>query len=455
MPMDMTASDAPAPEGTAPGGSRLNVREPVRMEMHPLAGTTGPAVPPPGDPAADAPVAVILFHGMGQQVPFEGLSAAAKLVERGSGVVGSGPKEVRFARIGSQWLPRAELTVQSEAGEVRVHVYEVYWAPLTEGAIHAWEVTRFLLLTGVSGLWTSLRGRPFTRWVFGREREFETAIRTALKLALVFVLVLLALLVYAAFLVSVAAFVPAVFDWMPQRVQDGLPSWWWWIPLAAALPILYLRRKYIQFIGDVVIYVSSHEVNRFDAIRATIRARAVDTAAAVYGALDHGALAYRRVVFAGHSLGSVIAYDTLNAMINRDAVGVGAGTPPLQVVRRTSTLLTFGSPLDKTAYLFRAQVRQDEVREAMASAVQPLICNSRVRTAPDGIRWVNLYAPRDYISGALDYYDPPAQPTVAGANPSFMPVENLRDPEARIPVLAHMQFWKGEALARELYRALI
>ena len=48
------------------------------------------------------------------------------------------------------------------------------------------------------------------------------------------------------------------------------------------------------------------------------------------------------------SLGSVIAYDALNALLNEDALNQHA----LKVAERTRVLATFGSPLDKIAYVF-------------------------------------------------------------------------------------------------------
>jgi hypothetical protein len=79
---------------------------------------------------------------------------------------------------------------------------------------------------------------------------------------------------------------------------------------------------------------------------------------------------YDRLVIVGHSLGSVVAYDTLNAMIVAD----NHANKERKVAERTSMLLTFGSPLDKTAYVFRNhKAIEAEVRGALAAQVQPLI----------------------------------------------------------------------------------
>src|SRR5213080_2751829 len=65
---------------------------------------------------------------------------------------------------------------------------------------------------------------------------------------------------------------------------------------------------------------------------------------------------YSRVVVVGHSLGSVLAYDTLNALINEDQVCA----KQRGVVSKTRALITFGSPLDKTAFMFRLDAKGEE-----------------------------------------------------------------------------------------------
>src|SRR5205823_3276066 len=109
---------------------------------------------------------------------------------------------------------------------------------------------------------------------------------------------------------------------------------------------------------------------------------------------------YQRVVVAGHSLGSLVAYDALNALLTTDAAG-GRG---LRVAGRTQALVTFGSPLDKTAFLFHARIHKTAVYTALDSSRQPLVWDKDVRRA---VQWVNLYAKSDIISGPLNYFDRP------------------------------------------------
>jgi len=97
------------------------------------------------------------------------------------------------------------------------------------------------------------------------------------------------------------------------------------------------------------------------------------------------------VAIVGHSLGSVIAYDTLNGLINEDERN-GRKTG---ILKRTSILLTFGSPLDKIAFFFTLQSKNAlHIRELLAEAVQPMIVDYQYRTFP----WVNVYSPNDIIA---------------------------------------------------------
>jgi hypothetical protein len=142
-------------------------------------------------------------------------------------------------------------------------------------------------------------------------------------------------------------------------------------------------------------------------------------------------------------LGSVVAYDTLNALIIEERLNANG----LHVVERTGSLITFGSPLDKTAFIFRNQKSNDIIREGLAAAVQPLIEDASIRTRID---WLNIYSPQDWISGSLEFYDNPGWPV---GDPRA--VRNLPDLDAVTPLLAHTEYWTNELLGKELLAALV
>ena len=111
-------------------------------------------------------------------------------------------------------------------------------------------------------------------------------------------------------------------------------------------------------------------------------------------------------------------------------------------MRRGPGCLKFGSPLDKTAFIFGAQGAGTEAREALAASVQPLISDAQVRP-----RWVNIYSTWDIISGSLDYYDLPDRS-------NRHPVENIKDPKATTLLAAHVEYWRNEKLFEALIEAL-
>ena len=591
---------------------------------------TGP--PPLGDGPGDGDgrperrVAVLICHGMGQQVPFENLDMIATALAERDARSGPGAAEpppdgakagrtdrVGFVRIGKQWLPRAELVLSPGGREqTEVHVYEAYWAPLTEGRVSAFAVTRFLFDAGFRGIAHSLGG-AFDRWIFGKRGRLPISRWALPQLLFTFAVVVGALALYGALgLVAAVKAAGALFGasaaagpaaallgdllrsplglalalppllaggwllrmggalagrhagllavgaaavlagaelwtasagnllarylrtiWLaePFGAAQGLGETGEWIwrgslcaaglaalvlartgrrskgvrkaagrlitgmalvlgllvagfggmvlwrvgawaaglsPASAAAPLhpafvayfllsaivacYKLRAVYVQYLGDVAVYLSSHQLNEFDEIRSRIRKVGYEVGCAVYeavGTRPGRKFEYDEVVVAGHSLGSVVAYDTLNAVLNEDRARGGA----LEAERRTRMLLTFGSPLDKSAFVFRTQVEGADYREALSAAVQPL-----VEPAPgaDGtprgreIPWVNLYSPADPVSGRVDFYDPPGDDAPAG----HLPVRNRKDRDAFIFGQAHVTYWRNNLLKAWLYRAV-
>lgn len=500
--------------------------------------------PPWPDAAAHRPVAVLVCHGMGQQVPFETITGIASQL-RDPASPASVVQQVRFVNAHdpgrTQWLPRAEIEVADPAGGAPrpVHVYEAYWAPLTEGAISLTEVVQFLVSAGLGGVWRSFTLRPpawrrFERWVFGREQDYgpqrltpwlllgallvvaglvginsiltlvfgthavglaaqgvQTVLLAELTTDLLWLLgtavVAVGLLwlsmrrhrraaragtlaglrfgllevvggAATAVLLLVVVGIALAMAYHYQQLRNGAvahltlsvtghtPTFARWAVVvvwaAAAGASLAARQFLVQFMGDVAIYLNSYKVDKFNAVRQQIKALSFNTACTIYGARDGAALAYDRVVMVGHSLGSVVAYDTLNAMLNLDE----SMPAPLHVAGRTSALITYGSPLDKTAFLFDLQHPEEPMRDALAASVQPLIRSVAVRTL---IRWVNIYSWLDIISGALEFYELPN-----GASPTAVRVKNKKDPQAITPLMAHAQYGANPLLLAEIRAAL-
>ncbi len=222
-------------------------------------------------------------------------------------------------------------------------------------------------------------------------------------------------------------------------MQQGLA--WPLLLIASA----FIRRVLVQYVGDVAIYVAPYKLDEFFQLRERIRDCVHKVAYAVYAQqrADGSGPEYDQVYVVGHSLGSVIVYDALNQLINADEAN--RGTPGfLDVVGRTPLLLTFGSPLDKTAFLFGIQAQETEAaREALAASVQPLIRGYQFRPQS----WINIHSPWDIISGDLGFYDPPG-------SDDRKRVLNEKDPDATTLLAAHVEYWKNPLIFKKIYDAM-
>lgn len=255
----------------------------------------------------------------------------------------------------------------------------------------------------------------------------------------------------AFFLIVILGFWAAGMGWLVLAGTSGLvasigtaPGWiasavWVWPFLI--LVSLIVRKFLVEFLGDVAVYVSSHTLDRFEELRNTIRNCVQGVVSSVYQIRENDADAYDRVIVVGHSLGSVIVYDALNRAILEDQLAANSA----RVAARTAAIVTFGSPLDKIAYLFAVQSgKTSKTREALVAAGLPLIQDYKFRPP----RWINIHAAHDIISGKLDLYD-----DRVNASPSQR-IENLPDPDATIPLIAHTEYWRNELLFKSIHKVI-
>jgi hypothetical protein len=428
-------------------------------------------------------VAYIVIHGMGQQVEYETLGQLGDLMADEERKLGkySAPIDVQVVRTkitndpNDGPLSRAELSVKRVRNgvekQIDVHVYEGYWAPLTEGQISFLETVSFLFSAAFNGIKSSVRGSAFKRWMFGGFQKMQ------IKKGTFYSLLTLSILLVAVF----SPLGLAYYFW--QQIQSkgfhwsvisGHPIISAVLLVALAIYCWLIYYVTVEYVGDVAIYVSSYKVSRFEEVRGKIQDAVFNVVRQVYSARDDADQArplYNKVVIVGHSLGTVIAYDMLNAAISWDQAEKNNS---MDVVGRTSALITFGSPLDKTAFLFRTQVSGPKfLREALAAQRQPLIMNYKEYRPLDTFHWTNIYSRMDIVSGCLMYYDTPEESApVTAAKKTEMeaapkkpdadttpeqfrnPVINVVDPAAWIPLLAHVQYWNDQKLRDELYGAI-
>ncbi len=520
----------------------------------------------PGKPVAAAPPvarraewAIIVNHGMGQQVHFETLEEVvvalrdAEYRARGT----AHPVHTRIVKLpappgGSDLeILRAEMEVTDAHGRTHsVDVYESYWAPLTEGKVTLPDCTKFLLEGATRGILYLIRyGARFDRWVFGGMKEFPvhellTAFRLAIGLLVFFGPILLATVVTVGqmggmllALISPQAAIVAHEGTIALALREFIPDIAWFelcllvfafgagilpklyrakffagrigllgvlrvflhilavsISLAGMLALFFVECQFvlhawrfftrnitapayppgriglvwvgalaaalvarwflIEYMGDVAAYLSAHKLSKFDELRDRIKKSVLDVMAAVYRCRVDGqnTFFYNKIMVVGHSLGSVISYDVLNLLLVEDevadekAAASGKKADSLRVQERTKLLLTFGSPLDKAAFLFRTKGGTDELREAAAANWQPLIRDYAFR--PDS--WVNIYSWMDIISGNLHFYDDPENP----AHGAGRRIDNQCDYEALLPLAAHIEYWINRKFGDTMYERI-
>lgn len=214
--------------------------------------------------------AVVLIHGIGEQKPMATVRGFVESVLP--------PPENDGEQYWSKPDPMSELfelrRLQA-VGRNKIHFFEYYWAYQISG-------TKF---------------RHLTQWLLGlllrRPSNVPPGLRTIWWLSWI----LLIALVIAIASGSVAHFM--------QANQDRLP----YTPISVALFLLLsaVQGFLLYYVGDAARYLSPSPENI--ALRQRIRADGV----ALLRRL-HESAEYDRIVVVGHSLGSVIGYDSLTAL---------------------------------------------------------------------------------------------------------------------------------------------
>ena len=208
-------------------------------------------------------------------------------------------------------------------------------------------------------------------------------------------------------------------------------------------PIAHLISKpIIGLLGDLVIYTTSDVRSRNYEIRQKILSGAVEEIKLLLNN-DY----YQQIIAVGHSLGSVIAYDALNRII-QDMSSKGGISPDL--ASRIAGLVTFGSPLDKIAFFFREHTPDENyVQRQILShfhaykAVKlpgdtgPIPLDDPVRQDLDKSVWLNFYHRKDLVSGHLDAY-------------KIDPDKNIECKEDVGIYGAHSHYWKSDEMYRRI-----
>ena len=265
----------------------------------------------------------------------------------------------------------------------------------------------------------------------------------------------LALLLIAAFLVPAYLFqYDNTGSWLTGHLL--LPRFLNWKAVAfytfAGLFVFAVQKFLTSAVGALAVYLGADDLSKNFAARSQILHECTTMLIDLLNGEDekgnkNPVWDYDEVLVAGHSLGSVIAYDALSELIVRNEAPdpTMAGLP----LGKIKGLLTFGCPLNKVIYFFRTRTNlQTHVLSQILYMLHPF----RLRTplppqanpalaiphpfpevvpfSPD-FKWFNAYSPFDIISGRMQFYRSDAEVAVE---------------RGIAPWTAHLSYWENPDL---------
>lgn len=225
------------------------------------------------------------------------------------------------------------------------------------------------------------------------------------------------------------------------------------VPSNAILSFIYkyflqkLKTTVIDYVGDIAVYTQTDRKAKHFVVRQKML---LEARMAVEALLADPR--YDSVIVAGHSLGSVVAYDTLNRLHKAPPL-TGEDNANAVEYGRLTGLVTFGSPLDKTYFFFRETVTEeewvrgqflDDLHSFMRRPSPPGQDKGRAiedETAANlhGVTWLNFYDRLDPVSGHLDVYD----------------ADNIEVKTGAAFGVAHTAYWQHEPMYEAILDKLL
>jgi hypothetical protein len=175
----------------------------------------------------------------------------------------------------------------------------------------------------------------------------------------------------------------------------------------AFLLIVGSHKIFVEYLGDVEIYISGNDFGKNCKIRSDIITKTMQKLETI---LDRKAPRdmpnhrerpyYDEVIVIGHSLGSVIAYDVLCRLLRGDG-----SNKSRNVRKRLKHLFTVGSPLDKIWYFFRDRSEADNpIYQGILVQLKGVKASGITQSPLSDITWTNIWTYTDIVSGKLEEY---------------------------------------------------
>jgi pimeloyl-ACP methyl ester carboxylesterase len=392
---------------------------------------------------------ILIVHGVGQQPRYETSAGFAAGLQRNLEARHGGP--LRTERILQRHGDGEDSLLRVHGGpRCTVDVVEYYYQPALQRQTQVVDVIEWLLTT-VGRIRKIYRALKKGGWKPPKGPDERIDLELGYGLTPKGMWLATLLIKAVGFLLPALRSLPSRLSAIPllgilgplaTPVVRGLA---WWL---ATFVSNRLDALIVDYAGDVTAYTAIDPRLRLSDVRSKILS---GCQAKIDGLLDVKAPGgeqafYDQVIVAGHSLGSVVAYDALSRVNAEMIAGLGAGNDPDRIRQRAGRLrglVTFGSPLDKVAFMFWPQSEEQidrmlnertgsatddgveaEWRDRRANLLAGMLEHYHgLRGADMGlpgrksdvvqpqveplghVTWLNFYHPEDIIAGRLDAFE--------------------------------------------------
>jgi hypothetical protein len=357
--------------------------------------------------------AFLLIHGIGQQNPFETLDYFAQNFVR---YFEQQNIHIRLEHLiarrrldtGAFWTESfLRLSPRDTTQDWFVDIHEYYWAPDTENKITVPEIMQWAeqTLDGTIDFYSRKNNQDLLENLLQHQVSKHSLFKFRLRSLTIFLR--LFNLFYPVLRLGVWLILSLLSPFFKGRLLGSA----WKLSKALVTPPL------VDFVGDIAIYTKINPRSPYYKIRQQVIRESLTLLQEI---MQDQQADYNQVILAGHSLGSCIAYDTLNLLCIEASLAPDQGKSML--IDKLSGLITFGSPLDKIAFFFQETARENQyirkrilehlnsfrvkpksttelVQQRQYFSCNPVVCQL------NQLRWFNYYHTKDPISGNLDYYD--------------------------------------------------
>lgn len=336
-------------------------------------------------------IAILVIHGIGQQKPFQTLDEFVrpfiKSYEKFIRAKGPDPQVTKdhLLKKFPKWIESCISISCDVPGNPGVDMYEYYWAHMTQQKIKESEVKSWIqdVAKGAERFY-----RREARRFDEKEKNDELFSRDGEFRHIKYLVKMLRLGHFLGRLYHIAKILGKVKPIYISNVVNQI-----------------LRAPLVDYLGDVTLYCCADKKTQYFEVRRRILEGAVEMTKHLLENEE-----YSEIILVGHSLGSVVGYDTLDRLNKEMNVN-----PHLrQYASKIKGVVTFGSPLDKIAFFFDEHInpKRHKVRYAIVSQLHGFkrvnidseTLKNNIRQYFQDVKWLNFWSKTDPISGHLDVY---------------------------------------------------